>query len=92
MYEQQNSNHGLSLPSVIVGMAAGILGTIVYATYREKEFNRLISKSRELSDHSSQYLGDIGQNLKDKAVSATDSAENVISNLNKSVHRMAEKA
>ena len=79
------------MASVLVGVAAGIAGTILYATYREREFNRIVSKTREISDNSSQYIGDVGHSIKEKAVAMVDSAEHAVSNISKSVHNMADK-
>lgn len=102
MYEQHESNHGLSLASVLVGVAAGIAGTIIYAAYREREFNRVVSKTREMGDRSTEYIGNVGGNIKEKAnavvdtvkekaVSVVDSAEAAVSNISKSVHDIADK-
>ncbi len=102
MYEQQQSNHGLHLASVLVGVAAGIAGTILYAAYREREFNSVVSRTREMGDRSTEYIGNVGENIKEKAsavvdtvkekaVAVVDSAESAVSNLSKSVHNMADK-
>lgn len=91
MSTQQETSNGLHIPSLFVGIAAGIAGTILYATYREREFNRIVSKTRELSDQSGQYVGDIGQSLKDRAASMVDSAEHAVTNLSQTVHHMADK-
>ena len=102
MYEQHESNNGLSLASVLVGVAAGIAGTIIYAAYREREFNRVVTKTREMGDHTTEYIGNVGGNIKEKAsaavdtvrekaVAVVDGAESVVANLSKSVHDMADK-
>lgn len=102
MYEQNNSSHGLNLASVLVGVAAGIAGTIIYAAYREREFNRVVSKTREMGDRSTEYIGNVGESIKDransvadtvreKAVAIVDSAETAVSKVSKSVHEIADK-
>lgn len=102
MYQQHESNHGLNFASVLVGVAAGIAGTIIYAAYKEREFNRVVTKTREIGDRSTEYIGNVGGNIKEKAnaavdtvrekaVAVVDSAESVVSNLSKHVHEMADK-
>ncbi len=102
MYEQNNSNHGLHFASVLVGVAAGIAGTILYAAYREKEFNQIVNKTREIGDKSTDYVGDVSHQIKDKAnhlaetvrdkaVAVADKAESAVSSISKSVHDIAEK-
>src|SRR5690349_7798859 len=91
MYEQHQSNHGLHIGSMLVGIAAGVAGTILYATYKEREFNQIVGKTRDMSDRSAEYLGNVGGNVKDKAVALMDSAENAVSNLNDSVRKMTHR-
>ena len=76
--EHQNSSSGLHLGSAIVGLAAGIVGTILYATYKEREFNRVVDKTRELGDRSSEYLGDMSQNVRTKAAAMVESAQHTV--------------
>lgn len=90
MYDN-NSNHGLHIGSILVGVAAGVAGTILYATYREKEFNRVVGKTRDLSDRSTEYIGNVAQTAKDKAAALMDSAENAVGNLSDSVRKMAHR-
>lgn len=88
MYEQRNDmHHGMSLGAVLIGIAAGVAGTILYATYREREFNRLVGKTRELGDKSSEYLGSMGENVRHKAVAMVDSAQSAVDNLGEKVKR-----
>ena len=91
MYDNHHSDHGPHIGSILIGIAAGVAGTILFATYREREFNRVVGKTREMSDRSAEYLGDVGQNVKNKAVALVDSAEHAVGSLSQSVHKMANK-
>ena len=90
MFEQDH-NAGVHVPSMFVGLAVGVVGTIIYATYREREFNRLVKKTRELADRSAEYAGEAGQGLKDRAVALVDSAEDAVANLGQSVQRLVDR-
>lgn len=90
------------MASVLVGVAAGIAGTIIYAAYREREFNSVVSRTREMGDRSTEYISNVGENIKEKATAVVDtvkekaaavadSAESAVSNLSKSVHNMTDK-
>jgi hypothetical protein len=81
MNETRYSDHGMNLGSLLVGLAAGVAGTILYATYREREFNKIVGKTRKLSDRSSEYLGHVGDTVKSKAVAMVDSAQNAVDGL-----------
>jgi hypothetical protein len=83
--EHQNSGNGLHLGSAIVGLAAGIVGTILYATYKEREFNRVVGKTRELGDRSSEYLSDVTENVRSKAVTVVDNAQQTVDRLSEKV-------
>ena len=90
MYEHHESHEsGMHLGSVLIGIAAGIAGTILYATYKEREFNRIVGKTRELSDKSGQYLGNVGETVKSKAVAMVDSAQHAVDSLGEKVKRAA---
>jgi len=83
--EHQNSGNGLHLASALIGVAAGVVGTILYAAYKEQEFNRLVGRTRELGDRSSEYLGEVGENVRTKAVAMVDSAQSAVDNLSEKV-------
>ena len=83
--EHQNSSHGLHFGSALIGFAAGVVGTILYAAYKEQEFNRVVGKTRELGDRSTEYLGEMGENVRNKAAAMVDSAQHAVDNISEKV-------
>jgi hypothetical protein len=83
--ENQNSGYGLHLGSALVGFAAGVFGTILYAAYKEQEFNRVVGKTREMGDRSTEYLSGVTESARTKAVAMVDSAQNTVDNISEKV-------
>lgn len=83
--EHQNSGNNLHLGSAIIGFAAGVVGTILYAAYKEQEFNKVVGKTRELGDRSTEYLSETSQNVRTKAAAMVDSAQHAVDNISEKV-------
>ena len=90
VYREQHSD-GLHFASVLVGIAAGVAGTIIYATYNERQFNRIVGKTREMSDRSGEYLGDVRDNAMHKAQNLVESARHGVENVGEKVHEVVNR-
>jgi methyl-accepting chemotaxis protein len=91
VYREQNSDGGLHFASLLVGIAAGVVGTIVYATYNERQFNRVVGKTRELSDRSGEYLGDVRDNAMHKTQELVESARHGVESVGNKVHEVVNR-
>ncbi len=91
-----HSGHsGLEFMSVLVGFGAGILGTLVYATYKQNDFDRIVDKTRDLAANAEDRvieLGDRADGLNRKVTTAAhkevDMAHNVAKNAIDSVRHV----
>jgi hypothetical protein len=46
----------LDLTSVLFGFGSGILATLIFATYKQREFDRMIVKSRRMADSATDFM------------------------------------
>ena len=90
--EQHPENGGLHFASVLLGVAAGVAGTILYATYNERSFNRVVGKTRELSDRAEEYAGQVGDNVRHKAADMVESARHGVESAGESVRKVVNNA
>jgi uncharacterized protein YjbJ (UPF0337 family) len=69
---------GISPVSFVMGVGAGfalgVIGTILFATYREEHFRKVVSKTREIGDSAQDTAGQ----LKDRMGDLTDAAKKQI--------------
>jgi hypothetical protein len=84
---EHNSNGGLHWSSLIVGLAAGVVGTILFATYNKRRFAMATDKVQELTDRSTHYVGDVAHNVRDKASGMIETAADGVKNLGESVKK-----
>ena len=77
-YEIIEENSSLSPISFLLGVSAGfalgVIGTVLFATYKEEHFTKVVRKTREISDSAQETAGQ----LKDKVSDLTDAAKRQI--------------
>jgi len=56
------------------GFALGVIGTVLFATYKEDHFTKVVRKTREISDSAQETAGQ----LKDKVSDLTEAAKKQI--------------
>ena len=78
---------GLNIQSMLLGVAAGVVGTILFAAYREEKFNRVVRKTRDAGDRSQEYLSDLGTQMRYKADHAVEAAVNGVDKVGAKVRR-----
>jgi hypothetical protein len=64
---ERNSDGGSGVVSFALGVAAGVVATVIFATYAEEHFNRIIRKTRQLSHRAEEVAGDVGHKVADVA-------------------------
>lgn len=77
-YEIIEENSPLSPVSFLLGVGAGfalgVIGTVLFATYKEEHFTKVVKKTREISDSAQETAGQ----LKEKVSDLTDAAKRQI--------------
>ena len=90
--EQQNSSHGVHLGSLLIGLAAGVAGTLLFATYNERGFRKAVDKTRELGDRAEDYVGNVTGNMRERAGSMMEHAQHGIETAGKKVREVVDNA
>lgn len=70
---------------MLLGAAAGVIGTIIYAAYREDKFNSVVRKTKDAGDRSGEYLNDLGYQVRNKADHAVEAAVHGVEKLGSKV-------
>ncbi len=68
MNTQDSNRPNLHLASVLVGCGAGIVGTLVFATYKQRHFDSMLKKPRAIAGRAADKVDE----LSDSALDATD--------------------
>ena len=80
-YEMENEG-GMSGLSFVLGLttgiALGIVGTIIFATYQEEKFGHVTRKTRELGDQAQDTALQLKDKVTDKVGDVTEAAKNQI--------------
>ncbi len=79
--EKQHNHSSLHFMSTLVGFGAGIIGTLLYATYKQKEFDRVLDKTREMASGAGDMVDDL-----------SDNAKHLVSRVSNAVHRGVSSA
>jgi hypothetical protein len=83
----QNENFpprpNLDFVSVIFGIGSGIIATLVYATYKQREFDRLINKSREIAGNAGDFVDHVGDEAQELTTRITNAAHDGLRTANK---------
>jgi hypothetical protein len=87
MFSDRQSDSSLSLTSVVIGFALGVAATLVYATYRKEEFEKVVDRTRELSDKSGEFLADATDTVKQKVNSLRGHGEDLAEQAGDAAHR-----
>src|SRR5262245_59620552 len=90
--DQQHSDHGIHLGSLLLGVAAGVAGTLLFATYNERSFRKAVDKTRELSDRAEDYVGNVTGNMRQRAGSMMESAQHGIESAGQKVREVVDNA
>jgi gas vesicle protein len=80
-FETENEG-GMSTLSFILGLstgiALGIIGTVVFATYQEEKFGHVVRKTREIGDSAQDTAVQLKDRVADKVGDVTEAAKNQI--------------
>ena len=87
----------LDVVSVVLGISSGILATLIFATYKQREFDALIKKSREVAsgagemvdhvaDQAKQLVGQAEHAVTDGARAACKASKETIDAARSTVH------
>jgi hypothetical protein len=72
---QNEENNGASFAPFILGVVAGVVGTLIFATYYEDKFQMAVSKTREIGDKAGDVAGDVKEKVVEKARNVGDAAQ-----------------
>ncbi len=83
-----HSNHRptLDFTSMVFGFAAGILGTLVFATYKQRDFDRVLGKSRDMAGQTNEFFEDFGDNARQIGSNVAKAAHRGITSVDNSAH------
>src|SRR5947209_8910391 len=88
----EERDSGLHLGSLVIGLTLGVAATLIYATYQEKSFNRLVRKTRELSDSSGEFFSDLTENVKERAAHLSGKMKDVVDEVEDSANEVVHSA
>lgn len=74
----------------MVGFAAGVLGTLIFATYKQREFDRLVGKSREAAGQTQEFFEDFEGNARTAAEQLALSAHKGINKVDRAAHNAVD--
>ena len=49
----------IEITSVLLGIGSGIMATLIFAAFRQREFDRLINKSRRIAGSAGDFVGNV---------------------------------
>ncbi len=78
----------IDLASVLLGLGSGIFATLIFAIYKEREFDRLINNSRKMADSAGNFVENIG----DEAQAMNSNLANAAHNGVRSVKKVSRDA
>lgn len=90
MHNDNDRSHGLHAESMLLGFAAGVIGTLLFATYRQKEFDRVVEKARDLNEKGGERLRDMGQRAHEFADNITHASTRGVKNAERATRDMLE--
>ncbi len=73
---------GFEAASLILGFGAGILGTLIYATYKQKEFESVLHKTRDLAGNAEERMQELGDRAQDMNRDVTRAAHSEVNRAN----------
>lgn len=88
---KESHRSGLDTISVLFGFAAGVIGTIVFATYKQREFDGVITKSRSLAGQADGFVEDMGENARRATSDLARSAHQTVDKVDHVTHRAIDK-
>ncbi len=78
------SNHiSLDLTSVLIGAGLGIVGMLVVATYKQREFDHFVADTRRVAGKGGDMLESVGDGIKGATASIASAARHGINNAEK---------
>ncbi len=84
MYTSQKPNHEFA--TLLVGFAAGVLGTLIFATYKQREFDRLVGKSREMAGSTQEFFEDFEGNARSTTHELANAAHRGVNKVDRAAH------
>lgn len=87
MFGDRHSDSGLSLTSMVIGFTLGVAATLIYATYRKEDFERVVDKTRDLSDRGGEFFSDAAESVKQKVSSLRSHGEDMMDEVSEAAHR-----
>jgi len=70
---------------MLLGAAAGVVGTILFAAYREEKFGRIVKKTQDAGEKSGEYLHDLSYRARNSADHAVEAAVNGVERIGSKV-------
>lgn len=55
------SCRGLDLKSMLLGIGTGILATMIFATYKQREFDQMVRKSRQMASSAGEFVDHLNE-------------------------------
>lgn len=88
LHPSPRPNHEFA--TLLVGFAAGVLGTLIFATYKQREFDRLVGKSREVAGQTQEFFDDFESNARNAAEGLALAAHKGINKVDRAAHNAVD--
>src|SRR5689334_19838026 len=80
------SNTGVSITPFALGFAAGVIGTLLFATYYEDQFKRVVWRTRQIGEKAANMAGEVKSRVVETVHTLSDGAEDQIDRVKQSAH------
>ena len=84
LHTSPRPNHEFA--TLLVGFAAGVLGTLIFATYKQREFDQMVGKSREVAGQTHEFFEDFEGNARDAARELAGAAHRGVNTVDRAAH------
>jgi hypothetical protein len=83
MNSNNSTRPNLDVVSVLVGCGAGIIGTLVYATYKPHHFDRMLRRPRKVAGKASDFVDGVSDDALDATTHMAEAAHRSVSKADK---------
>lgn len=90
MNQNNSTRSNFDAVSVLLGCGAGIIGTLVYATYKPHHFDRLLRKPRKVAGQASDFVDEVSDDARDATTHMAEAAHRGVSKADKASKRVIE--
>ncbi|MBI5705692.1 MAG: YtxH domain-containing protein [Armatimonadetes bacterium] len=91
-HQETTMGERFNITSLLLGVATGIVATVLFATYDERRFKRVTRSTRAAGNRTGEYLSDFDDNLRERADDMVDSARNGVRKVGKSARHAVDSA